>query len=89
MKKDISGSQIRAGRALVDWSREDLAAHCSVTVRSLARIEAGETVPRKTTVLGIRNALEAAGIEFIAENGGGAGVRLRKVGQIKELTKGA
>ena len=79
MKEDISGAQMRAARALVGWSREDLAERCSVTVRSLARIEAGETVPRTTTVLSIRHALEAAGVDFIPENGGGAGVRLKRV----------
>jgi transcriptional regulator with XRE-family HTH domain len=77
MKEDITGAQVRAGRALVDWSRDDLAERCGCTVRTLARIEAGETVPRAGTSASIRAALEAAGIEFIPENGGGAGVRLR------------
>jgi transcriptional regulator with XRE-family HTH domain len=78
MKEDITGAQIRAARALFDWSRETLAARCRCTVRTLARIEAGENAPRSSTLAAIRAALEAAGVEFIAENGGGAGVRLRK-----------
>ncbi len=40
--------------------------------------EKGERSPRSATVEAIRAALEAAGVEFIPENGGGAGVRLRK-----------
>jgi transcriptional regulator with XRE-family HTH domain len=77
MKEDILPAQLRAARALVDWSREDLAAAAKTTTRTLARIEAGETEPRGSTLAAIRAALEAAGVEFIAENGGGAGVRLR------------
>jgi hypothetical protein len=46
-----------------------------VTVRQL---EAGIHTPRRATLAVIRRALEAAGIEFIEENGGGPGVRLRK-----------
>ncbi len=80
MKADITGAQIRAARALVDWSREVLAESCGATVRTLARIEAAETIPRGRTLAAIRTALEAAGVEFIAENGGGAGVRLRRRG---------
>ena len=78
MKQDISPAQLRAARALVDWSREDLAAAAGATARTIARLESGETDPRPATTKAIRGALEAAGVEFIAENGGGPGVRLRK-----------
>lgn len=40
--------------------------------------EKGERSPRRATVEALQSALEAAGVEFIPENGGGAGVRLRK-----------
>jgi transcriptional regulator with XRE-family HTH domain len=78
MKVDIMPAQIRAARALVDWTREDLAGACGVTVRTLARIESSQTVPRASTLSALSAALEAAGIEFIPENGGGPGVRLAK-----------
>jgi transcriptional regulator with XRE-family HTH domain len=78
MLDDILPSQMRAARALIGWTREDLANASSVTVRHLARIEVGEIAPRARTLAAIRAALEAAGVEFIPENGGGAGVRLRK-----------
>ncbi|MGE3365677.1 MAG: helix-turn-helix transcriptional regulator [Rhizobiaceae bacterium] len=76
MKKDIMPEQIRAARALLNWTRDDLAAASGVTIRTLARIESGQNVPRKTTLIALSQSLEAAGIQFIAENGGGVGVRL-------------
>jgi predicted transcriptional regulator len=78
MKQDISPEQLRAARALVDWSRDDLAAAAGATARTIARLEAAGTEPRAATINAIRGALEAAGVEFIDENGGGPGVRLRK-----------
>jgi hypothetical protein len=47
-------------------------------MRTLLRFERTEGDPRQTTIAAIRAALEAAGVEFIAENGGGAGVRLKR-----------
>src|ERR1700761_5608315 len=76
MKEGISPAQLRAARALVGWSRDDLAAATGTNVRTLARLEAGETEPRTTTLAGIRAALEAQGVEFT--NGDAPGVRLRK-----------
>jgi predicted transcriptional regulator len=77
MSDDISPNQLRAARSMIGWTREDLADASGATTRNLARIEAGEIKPRPRTVAAIRSALEAAGVEFIPENGGGAGVRLK------------
>jgi hypothetical protein len=41
-------------------------------------LEAGEGAPQRRTVAAICYALEAAGVQFIAEDGGGVGVRMRK-----------
>ncbi|NKE43643.1 helix-turn-helix transcriptional regulator [Roseomonas frigidaquae] len=71
-------AQLRAARALVGWSRPQLASAAGTTERTLARIEGADTAPRDSTIAAIRAALEAAGVDFIAENGGGPGVRLRK-----------
>ena len=79
MSDDILPGQLRAARALIGWTREDLAGASGATVRNLARIEAGEIKPRARTIDSLRTALAKAGVEFIPENGGGAGVRLRKV----------
>jgi predicted transcriptional regulator len=78
INNDIHPAQLRAARALVNWSREDLASHAETTSRTIARIEDSDTVPRGSTVDAIRAALEKAGVEFIPENGGGPGVRLAK-----------
>jgi transcriptional regulator with XRE-family HTH domain len=54
----------------------DLAKIAEVSTNTISRLERGEAIyPR--TLAAIRAALEAAGVEFIAENGGGAGVRLK------------
>jgi transcriptional regulator with XRE-family HTH domain len=78
MKNDITPAQLRAARALVGWSRQRLAEGAKTTERTVARIEDSDTSPRTSTIEAIRGALEAAGVEFIPENGGGAGVRLRR-----------
>jgi transcriptional regulator with XRE-family HTH domain len=78
MKKDIRPEQIRAARALLDWTRKDLSAASRITIRTLARIESAQTVPRESTLNALTATLEAAGVEFIAENGGGPGVRLNR-----------
>ena len=78
MSQSISGAQIRAARALIDWSRPDLSGRCNVHVRTIARFEQGEKVPSPETLSRMRQALELAGIEFVAENGGGEGVRLKE-----------
>jgi transcriptional regulator with XRE-family HTH domain len=70
--------QVRAARGLLGWSRERLSDACSVPIRTIDRLEAGEGVPQRRTVAAIRCALEAAGVEFLPEDGGGVGVRLRK-----------
>lgn len=70
--------QLRAARALLGWTQNEVAAAAGTTARTIIRLEAGETTARATTASAIRTALEAAGVEFIAENGGGPGVRLRK-----------
>jgi hypothetical protein len=50
----------------------------SVAVQTVRNYEGGDTAPSHKTWLAIKRALENAGVQFIDENGGGAGVRLRK-----------
>ena len=76
MNNDIQPPQLRAARGLLNWSRGDLAAAAKTTERTIARLEDGDSAPRASTAKAIRDALERAGVEFIAENGGGPGVRL-------------
>ena len=76
----VTTRQIKAARALLAWSQGDLARHSTVSEPTIARLEStdGRLAGRPKTVEKITAALEKAGIDFIAENGGGLGVRLRK-----------
>ena len=76
----ITADQCRAGRALINWSQTKLAEAAKVARATLAEFETGKRVPISNNLNSIKSTLENAGIEFIPENGGGAGVRLRKNG---------
>ena len=65
-------------RAAVGMSADDLAVKAIVSRATLSDFESGKRSPHPRTLAALRAALEAAGVEFITENGGGAGVRLRK-----------
>lgn len=79
----VSIRQIKAARALLAWSQEDLGAVAGVSIPTIKRLEArdGHLGGHMSTRDKIRSALEAAGVDFIDENGGGPGVRLRKAAQ--------
>lgn len=68
--------QSRMARAALGWTTQNLADHAGVGVNTVVRFEAGEDA-RMSSVDKIRQALEAAGVIFIAENGDGPGVRLK------------
>jgi hypothetical protein len=80
VRRALTSAQIRAGRALLRWSAEDLARSSSVGLTTIRRAELTEAATSLTAAndLAIRRALEEAGIEFIEKNGGGEGVRLRR-----------
>ena len=74
----ITSAQCRAARGLLAWSQQELAEAAGVGVVTIHQLEAGTSDPRRATLEVIRRAFENAGVEFIDENGGGAGVRLQK-----------
>ena len=76
----VSIRQIKAARALLGWSQDDLADVSQVSIPTVKRLEAsdGDLGGRADTAAKILKALRTAGVEFIEENGGGPGVRLRK-----------
>jgi transcriptional regulator with XRE-family HTH domain len=78
--KSLTSAQIRAARSLIRWSAEDLARETRLSVATIRRAELKEDETSLTAAndLAVRRTLEAAGIEFIDENGGGPGVRLRE-----------
>jgi ribosome-binding protein aMBF1 (putative translation factor) len=83
--KPLTSPQIRAARGLLRWSAEDLAREAALGLATIRRAEGAENQTSMTVAndLAVRRAFESAGIEFIDENGGGAGVRLRKRHQKK------
>ena len=83
----LTSAQIRAARALVRWRAQDLARESSVGVATIRRAELtdAETSLTAANDLAVRRALEAAGVEFIDENGGGPGVRLRRRGKFESV----
>ena len=74
----LSAAQCRAARALLGWSQDQLAAGSNVAKATIANFEAENRSPYGSTLLRLQEALSAAGVIFIDENGEGPGVRLRK-----------
>jgi len=73
----MTPTQCRMARAALEWSTSDLARAANVGAATVNRFETGQDA-RISTVEKLRRALEAAGVVFIAENGDGVGVRLRR-----------
>ena len=74
----ITSVQCRAARGLLSWNQQNLADRAGVGIMTIHQFEKGGTQPRRATLEVVRRAFENAGVEFIDENGGGLGVRLRK-----------
>ncbi|MBS0573126.1 MAG: helix-turn-helix transcriptional regulator [Proteobacteria bacterium] len=76
----MTPAQCRAARALLGIEQGQVAEAAGIARATLIDFEKEQRIPRAATLSAIRSALEAAGVEFIPENGGGLGVRIRKVG---------
>ena len=74
----VTSAQIRMARAALNWSVRDLAEAAQIHRNTVTNIETGRYAGDAATLTAIVSALKRAGVEFIDENGGGAGVRLRK-----------
>jgi transcriptional regulator with XRE-family HTH domain len=74
----ITAEQCRAARGLLNWNQQDLAQFAGIGIVTVHQLEAGASRPRRATLEVIKRAFEEGGVEFIDENGGGPGVRLRK-----------
>ena len=66
----------KAARALAGWNQADLAKRANVSKQTITDFERGVRTPFPNNLRAIESALAAAGVEFIAEGEGGAGVRL-------------
>lgn len=79
----LTSAQIRAARALLDWSQRQLAEKAKLSVPTIKRME-GALGPERSTeanVEAVRRALETAGVIFLEAKSvkdGGVGVRLKK-----------
>ena len=74
----VTSAQVRMARAALDWTVRDLAEATGLHRNTINNIEVGRYAGDPKTLEIIKQKLRAAGVEFIDENGGGAGVRLRK-----------
>lgn len=76
----ITGTQIRAARAALGWSAAELASNAGVAAKTIARFEEVDGLPpsRLTTLIDVKQALEAAGIEFIGSPHDAPGIRVRR-----------
>ena len=76
----ITGSQLRAARALVRWSARETAERSGLALTTVQRLEQTDTVPggRLQTVFELQQLFEAAGVEFVGSPDDGPGVRFRK-----------
>ena len=68
-KNFVSASQIRAARALLDWSQEDLASASDLSIATIHKIESGQISPRNKTISSIISTMEQANIEFTSPMG--------------------
>ena len=74
--------QLKMARAAIGWGVRDLAKKAGVTANTVTRIENGADA-KQSTIDRLQQALEVAGVEFIDEDGGGPGVRLKRRHQKK------
>jgi len=74
----ITGNQLRAARALVNWTQEELATNAGVAPRTIRLFESGSRSPYARTVAQLQSTLEAVGIEFIVTQHGVGVMLLQK-----------
>jgi transcriptional regulator with XRE-family HTH domain len=79
----VTSAQVRMARAALNWTVRDLAEATHLHRNTITNIETGRYVGDPATLSAIEGVLRRSGVEFIDENGGGPGVRLRKRQQRK------
>jgi transcriptional regulator with XRE-family HTH domain len=79
----VTSAQVRMARAALNWTVRDLAQAAGLHRNTITNIETGRYSGDSATLAAIAVVLKRAGVEFIDENGGGPGVRLRKRQQKK------
>jgi transcriptional regulator with XRE-family HTH domain len=74
----VTSAQLRMARAALNWTVRDLAAATGLHRNTITNIEVGRYAGDEASLAVIERVLTKAGVEFLDENGGGPGVRLRK-----------
>ena len=74
----LTPAQSRAARGLLDWSQTELGIRSNLSESTVRDFEKGRRVPSLNNLAAMKRALEDEGVIFVAENGEGPGVRLRK-----------
>jgi transcriptional regulator with XRE-family HTH domain len=74
----MTPAQCRAARGLIKWTQHELAAAAKADIAAIRNLEDERSLPPSATIDLLQRTLEANGVEFIAENGGGLGVRLKR-----------
>ena len=85
----IDGRQIRAARAMLGWSREDLLQASGISMSALLRMEGALADSRSSTLNKVVKALSLAGIEFVTRDDGAIGVILKGPSTDREAFAGA
>jgi predicted transcriptional regulator len=73
----ITPRQIRAARALLGWSQQQLADKAIVSLNAVTRLEKGKVDSRVSTIAAIERTLSRAGVEFLPAGEKGEGVRMK------------
>ena len=73
----VTSVQVRMARAALNWTVRDLAEATGLHRNTISNLETGRYAGDAATLANIEDVLTRAGVKFIEENGGGAGVRLR------------
>lgn len=76
----VNGAQVRAARALLGISQDQLAARSGVARKTIALFEQGHSTPQPRTLKDLQDTLEDEGIEFLSDDEGRVGVVLRPQG---------
>ena len=74
----MTPSQSRAARGLLHWNQDDLAREASVSILTVSNFENERSSPIRATIDAMHATLERAGVEFVADNSGGLGVKMRR-----------
>jgi predicted transcriptional regulator len=74
----VTPREVRAARAFLGWTRQQLADRAIVALNTVIRLEQGTVDSRSSTLDAVRRALEAAGVEFLSLREDSEGIRVRR-----------